>query len=75
MNAALYPESEARMTEKTKKTGKAGAGERAEAEAKAESGGATTLTEESLSSVVGGVSDSRLELKKKSIVQAYPAVE
>ncbi len=59
------------MTEKTKKAGKAGAGERAETE----SGGATTLTEESLSSVVGGVSGSRLNPKKKSIVQCYPAVE
>lgn len=72
---ALYPELETKMTEKGKKTGKAGAGERADNETKAESGGATTLTEESLSSVTGGVAAGRLEPKKKSIVQAYPAVE
>ena len=58
------------MTEKRKKTGEA-----TDAEASAQDAGATKLTEESLSSVAGGVSESRLKVKKKSIVQAYPAVE
>jgi len=66
---------EAVMTENRKETRKPRTVELTDEEIRKAAGGAAALTEGSLSSAPGKAAESRVDPAKKSIVQAYPAVE